>query len=249
MIYEWRPSPDYRNYGDALGEIVLEAMNINYQEALDSNEVIYFPIGSVIQDGNLRPRIEEGTTPIFIGCGWYGEEISSVLAPLGSYIGARGPDTVAALERAGVKGVKVSGDSAYRAFEYLNLPLASVKDRKEKLLIPHLHDEQINPRLFARQVGVDELVEPKVVTREDTIEMTRRISKAKFVLAGAMHAAIAAHAHKTPFAPYGPDFWEKEDSRVKWEDWLEGVGISRTKLKFVSNYAEGVEWHKNVFGK
>lgn len=247
MIYEWRPSPDYRNYGDALGEIVLESLGIDYQEALDNPEIVYFPIGSVIQNANLRLRVAEVATPVFIGCGWYGEEIHPELASIASYIGARGPDTVAALERAGVTDVKVTGDSAYMAFEYLNLPRITDEYRKEKLVIPHLHDQQINPRLFAKRVGADYLVEPKVVTRDDIIAMTKRISEARFVLAGAMHAAIAAHAHSTPFAPYGPDFWNMESSRVKWEDWLQSIGISKSKLKFVNTYDEGIQWYNDVF--
>lgn len=245
MIHEWKPSPHYRNYGDALGEIVLEALDLDEYTMRESKQTLYFPIGSVIQNSNVKSLIKREITPVFMGCGWYGEELDPRLMARGVFIGARGPDTVAALARAGVEGVQVTGDSAYMAFDYLaiNAPI----ERVEKLLVPHVLDERVNVRTDVSPLGFDRVILPRVISRGDIVKFTTTIAHAEFVLAGAMHVAIAAHAHETPFAPFSEKFWSGQSSRVKWEDWLESIGVPREKLRFVSDYDEGMEWYSEVF--
>jgi len=246
VIYEWRPHKNYRNYGDALGEIVVEALEVDETILRSSKETAYFPIGSVIDDNHMRPWILRGMTPVYIGCGWYGKEINPKLASRCVFIGARGPDTIAALERAGIEGVNMSGDTAYIAFDYLAVDAPI--ERTDKLLIPHVLDGRVDIRTDVSDLGLDRVVLPRVISRGDIIKLTRTIAHAEFVLAGAMHVAIAAHAHRTPFAPFSEKFWEGNVSRVKWEDWLESIGVSREKLKFCSDYEEGIAWYKDVFG-
>jgi hypothetical protein len=244
MIYEWMPNEDYRNYGDALGEIVIDALTEGLDSGagapFDSPDVLYFPIGSVVDDSVISGTVSLGLVPTFIGCGWRGDELTPELAKQAMYIGCRGPETQKALERAGILGVPIHGDTAYIAFDYLKL---MPEKSGETLLIPHIQSDNYN----LEESGADYLLSPKVKVREDIIEVASRIGGAEFVLGGAMHACITAHAFGVPFAPYTPDGIESVDVPEKWYDWLLSIGVARKDVKFVSSVEEGKEWHKKVF--
>jgi hypothetical protein len=244
MIYEWMPDEDYRNYGDALGEIVIEALteglSVDGNNVFDNPEVLYFPIGSVVCDEMISGSISLGLMPTFIGCGWRGAELTPELAKQALYLGCRGPETQKALERAGVSKIPVYGDTAYIAFDYLKL---MPEKSGETLLIPHIQSDNYN----LEESGADYLLSPKVKVREDIIEVASRIGGAEFVLGGAMHACITAHAFGVPFALYTPDGIESVDAPEKWYDWLLSVGVAREDVEFVSSVEEGKKWHDKLF--
>jgi hypothetical protein len=242
MIYEWKPSSEYRNYGDALGEIVAEALReglMSERDILDNPEIMYFPIGSVVGDYYMEPIIEMGLTPVFIGCGWYGEEITPELAQQSQYIGCRGPGTKAALERAGVEGIPIYGDTAYIAFDYLKLtPTKS----NQSILIPHILSDNYD----LGKSGADKLVIPHIQTKEDTINMVDEIASADFVLSSAMHGCITAHAYGVPFALYSPGGGDVfPDKPKKWNDWFDSVGIDPQGVKVCSSIEEGMDWYED----
>jgi hypothetical protein len=244
MIYEWMPSEEYRNYGDALGEIVVEALTegLKSEEGslFDNPEVLYFPIGSVIDDSLISGALSLGLVPTFIGCGWRGNELTPELAKQSLYLGCRGPETQKALERAGVPGIPIYGDTAYIALDYLKI----IPEKTDKtILVPHIQSENYN----FDSSGADELVSPKVQVREDTIGIAARIGGADFVLAGAMHACITAHHFGVPFAIYSPDGVESVDAPEKWYDWLLSIGVEREDVEFCSSVDEGRVWHEKVF--
>lgn len=243
MIHEWKPSPDYRNYGDALGEIVADAIRgglLSERDILDSPEAVYFPIGSVVGDYYIEPVISAGLTPVFIGCGWFGEELTPELAQRAQYIGCRGPETKSALERAGVYGVPVYGDTAYIAFDYLQL---TPSKHNQTVLMPHILNEEYG---FGES-GAEMLVLPKVKTKEDTINTVDTLAGADFVLSGAMHGCITAHAYGVPFAIYSPKEGAFFNKPKKWEDWFASIGIDSAHLKLCSTVDEGLEWYRNTF--
>jgi hypothetical protein len=244
MLYEWMPDEDFRNYGDALGEIVVEALTEGLksdgESPFDNPEVLYFPIGSVVDDSVISGALSLGLVPIFIGCGWRGNELTPELAKQAMYIGCRGPETQKALERAGILGVPIHGDTAYIAFDYLKL---MPKKSGETLLVPHIQSENYN----LEESGADYLLSLKVKVREDVIEIASRIGGAEFVLGGALHACITAHAFGVPFAPYTPNGIESVDVPEKWYDWLLSIGVARKDVEFVSSVERGKEWHKKVF--
>lgn len=243
MIYEWRPSSEYRNYGDALGEIVADALReglMSERDILDNPEIMYFPIGSVVGDYYMEPIIEMGLTPVFIGCGWYGEEITPKFAQMSQYIGCRGPETKAALERAGVSGVPVYGDTAYIAFDYLKL---SPKRTEKTVFMPHILSED---GYNFENTGADTLLIPEVRTKEDTIGMIDEIASAKFLLSSAMHGCITAHAYGVPFAVYSASGDQFPDKPKKWNDWFTSVGIDPSHVKVCATVDEGLEWYEDT---
>lgn len=240
MIYEWKPSPEYRNYGDALGEIVAEALRHGLsveRDILDNPEIMYFPIGSVIADYYIQPVIDSGMTPVFIGCGWLGKEITPELAQASQYIGCRGPETQAALERAGVSGVQVYGDTAYIAFDYLQL---TPNKHHQTVLMPHITAENYN----LEGSGAERLVLPRVETKEDTINMIDVLAGADFVLASAMHGCITAHAYGVPFAVYEPE--GGGSLSPKWYDWFSSIGIDSSQVTVCSTVEEGRDWYEDI---
>ena len=243
MIYEWRPSPDYRNYGDALGEIVVEALKnglSSERDTLDNSEIMYFPIGSVIQDVYIESTLNLGMTPIFVGCGWDGKELTPELAKQAKYLGCRGPETKAALERAGVSNIPVYGDTAYVALDYLNI---AVEKTYSTLLIPHVGSEDYD--LKASQA--EHLMLPRVVTRQDIVDMASCIAGASFILSYAMHACITAHAYRVPFAPYATEENKKNGLSKKWYDWFASIGVNAPQVELCSTLEEGLDWYERVF--
>lgn len=243
MIYEWKPSSEYRNYGDALGEIVADALReglMSEKDILDNPEIMYFPIGSVVDDYYMKPIIEMGLTPVFIGCGWLGEELTPELAQKSQYIGCRGPGTKSALERAGVSGVPVYGDTAYIAFDYLQL---TPSKHNQTVLMPHILNEKYD---FGGS-GAEMLVLPKVNTKEDIINTVDTLAGADFVLSGAMHGCITAHAYGVPFAIYSPEEDAFFDKPKKWEDWFASIGIDSSYIKLCSTVDEGLAWYEETF--
>lgn len=244
MIYEWMPDEEYRNYGDALGEIVVEALTEGLssegESLFDNPEVLYFPIGSTIDDFFLSGALSLGMMPTFIGCGWRGKELDPNLAKQALYLGCRGPETQKALERAGIPGIPIYGDTAYVALDYLKL---MPEKSGQTLLIPHIQSENFD---FDGS-GADQLILPKVKVREDIIEIAARIGGADFVLGGAMHACITAHHFGVPFAIYSPDSESSVDAPEKWVDWLLSIGVAQEDIKYCATVEEGKEWHNKIF--
>lgn len=238
MIYEWLPDngKGFQNFGDAMGEIVIDAMP-NFVEHQNN---LYFPIGSVIGDDYIKKANYLGLNPVFMGCGWYGKELSPELMRQAEFLGVRGPQTQSALERAGVFSVRVTGDSAYRALKYLDV---EPNNNGKSIFVPHVSeiDEVLGKKLA---LGADTIVTPKVRGRYDTIETIKKISRANFVLAGSMHAAITAHYFGIPFAPASPytaggNF---ETLAPKWLDWFASIGVSAYSVRASRSVRDGQLW-------
>ena len=233
MIFEWIPAGGYRNFGDALTELLVERYDGSVAGRMkDSGTEMYFLIGSHIVDQTMQGAVSQGMTPVFMGCGWRGEELSPELAARSKFIGCRGPRTKAALERAGVHNVEVIGDSSYPIFRDLKFEKLEGTGR---ITVPHIWDTG-SPR--------GKVVDARVRHKDDLLRKIAILGSAEFVLGGAMHACITAHAYGVPFAPYGVDYI---DCRPKWADWLESIGIAGRKLKFCRSFEEGLRWYRSNF--
>lgn len=238
MIYEWKPAQGVRNYGDALGEIVAEALDVKSMDK--SIDKVYFPIGSVISNEHIEYWVKLKRTPVFIGCGWRGTELDPELVKKCAFIGVRGPITANAVEACGLDRPTVTGDSAYIAFDHLAIDAPTV-DRMGTLLVPHI-TSKVKRSTTPEKFGVDRIVLPRVITRQDTVDMVKTIAMSEFVLAGAMHAAITAHAFGVPFAPFNPG----NEPKMKWYDWFESIGVPRREIRFCKDYQQGYEWYKSI---
>lgn len=230
MIYEWKLNGTTRNLGDSLGELLATT------EQVKDKTNIYMLVGSVVCDFVMDECLRQGYTPVFIDCGWRGELLSPEMVSQCKFIGSRGPDTQEALRAHGVD-VEVTKDAGYK------IPSVVIKaDYSGRVIaIPHIEDYKtlsMNPE----DLGVDEIVSPAVTDKQSIIELVKKISSAEFVLAGAMHAAIIAHAYNVRFAPLNNGYI---NCLPKWVDWAKSTEI--TKLAFVKDFYSGEEWYyKNV---
>lgn len=234
MIYEWKLDGEVRNFGDALPEVLYPTAML--EELAADPENMYFLIGSVICNTVIDETLRAGYTPIFINCGWRGEELDDDLLAQCEFRGARGPHTQAELEKHGID-VEVTHDPAYE------LPNLFVKGAPNGLamVVRHIIDESDYNQESIRQLGCDVLFSPVVDSYEDIIEFINTISGARFVLAGSMHAAMVAHAYGVPFAPLMSDVI---DCPPKWFDWFAAEGLGHPV--FVNNIVEGRKWYNSL---
>jgi len=234
MIYEWKLDGEVRNFGDALQEVIVPAV-IRSQFAEDS-EKMYFTIGSVICNDVIDETLRLGLTPVFLNCGWRGESLDPELVRQSEFYGARGPHTQMELSAHGVQ-VEVTGDPGYE------VPKLFVKGQPNGLamVIRHIKDPADYNKDAIFELKADAIFSPVVETYDDIVEMIQKISGARFVLAGSMHAAIIAHAYGIPFAPFSSGY---VDCLPKWRDWMADAGLGEPV--FCSNVVEGREWYRSI---
>lgn len=237
MIYEWKLDGVTRNFGDALHEVLLEP-RVHYEWSEDPT-TLHFPIGSVIANEHIEYAVNQELTPVFHGCGWRGEELEPELVKLAEFHGVRGPNTSAELRRHGIDA-EVTLDPAYK------LPGMFLRGEPNGLAITvrHIADKSdYNPDSI-HALKADALFSPVVQDESDIVSFIEKISGARFVLAGSMHAAIVAHAYGVPFALLGGDF---VDCPPKWHDWLNSVGV--TDVQWVDNVKDGRTWYNSAVKK
>ena len=237
MLYEWKLDGVTRNFGDALNEVLLPA-NIR-KEWIDDPERMFFPIGSVICNEVIDETLRLGAKPVFVGCGWRGEDLDQSLVDQASFHGARGPHTQAELAKRGVE-VQVTGDPAYE------IPKLFLRGEPNALAIciRHINDPADYNKDSIFELKADALFSPVVDGYEDIVDMIKQISGARFVLAGSMHAAIVAHAYGVPFAPFSSGYI---NCPTKWYDLFASIGVSEPQ--WVSNVVEGREWYRDCVKK
>lgn len=239
MIHEWKLDGVSRNFGDALYELLLPEQV--YDDFGRDTENLYFPIGSVICNEIMLASLAQGLKPVFINCGWRGEMLDPELVAESEFIGARGPYTQQELLRHGIE-VDVTHDPAYQ------LPDTVAKGTPNALaiVVRHIEDQSDYNQNSIFELKADAIFSPVVETKQDIIEFVQKISGARFVLAGSMHAAIVAHAYGVPFAPM-----RGEDGYVncppKWWDWFAAEGLGNPV--FCENVVEGREWYRSLTRK
>jgi hypothetical protein len=242
MIYEWLPDKEpitdnplnkhdsIRNYGDALIDVLLSKEELEgfYQD--DKN--CYSVLGSTICNEVMIEILESGFTPIFVNCGWRGEELDSFLLEQSKFVSVRGPKTQDVLASYGIE-VPVSPDPGY------NLPKFIPKGdlNAQILFIPHILDPYIED-YDPLDHGADSFYTTAVASEEDIVDLTKLISGARFVLTGSLHVAIAAHAYGTPFGLFKFNY---VNCAPKWKDWAESVYIE--DVEFFDNVNQAREWH------
>ena len=234
MIYEWKLEGHIRNFGDSLHEVLIPQKQ-HYDWYVDTDNM-HFVLGSVICNTVIKQTLRQGLKPVFHGCGWRGEPLDHNLVEQCEFIGVRGPHTQEELARHGIDTI-VSKSPAYQ------LPhiVSPGKPNGLALVIRHiLDDTETNPNTV-HELKADATFRPTVEDRTDIVEFIQKVSGARFVLAGAMHAAIVAHAYGAPFALLKSKYI---DCPPKWEDWLASVNLGSPV--FVDNIMEGREWYNSI---
>ena len=239
MIHEWQPNARIHNFGDHLILLLGEKIYTkpSWRAVETDKKHAFILLGSCIHDYTISKLISEGLSPVMIGCGYRGEALSSAIVRMGQFFGCRGFNTHNALTNHGIR-VSVVGDPA------MILPLVLPKRHKQcgaKLFMPHVNDG-LRTCYDASDVGCDFIIQPETHNLIDVEELITRISSARFVLAGAMHAAIVAHAYGVPFAFYAkPGGYI--DCPPKWDDWLTSISAPFVKAEFFSNAEDGLRWY------
>lgn len=233
VIYEAKMDGVVRNYGDALAELITPPSI--YKLWAEDQDNMYFPLGSVICNEMMEESLRLGLKPIFIACGWRGEELDRELVELSDFRKVRGLHTQAELARHGIE-VDVSGDPAY----VLPDLLTKAQPNGLAFVMRHIKDPSEYNEFTAHEYGADEIYSAVVETIDDTIRIVHKISGARFVLTGSMHVAMTAHAYGVPFALLdGPYI----DCLPKWYDWFSSVDLGEPV--FVNSIVEGRQWYND----
>lgn len=216
----WTSDTALWNYGDALSVFLV-------------NELIYdiFPysatthiIGSVIFDGilgqsDLNPQAygkalydDREVKSVFWGCGIRNPgSLDPTLHSSVEFLAVRGPVSASDLR---LGGTIPQGDPAL-LLPALYSPRKSKKFSGKIICVPHYNDERTDEDI-KKASGCELVLRPAVKKNQESIKaFIDAICSAKFVLAGAMHAAVTAAAYGVPFG-----FWNSGaiDIPTKWED-------------------------------
>ena len=195
-VLYWRSGEPSRNFGDYFTELFLERALLGPRVKASR----YRLVGSIIDDLNIEidlNSISDGGNVAYWGCG--GRDSSPLRPDLLSrceFFGVRGPLTRDLL---GLPPKTVLGDPG------LLLPLIHPAVSAEckhgrTICVPHFHEPKTDEEIISLS-GVDLVVRPLVEPSLEALEqIIDQITGATFVLAGAMHAAIVAHAYGIPFA-------------------------------------------------
>lgn len=235
MIYE----PDFdggiRNYGYALHEVLLDAGQ--HKDWSEDQDYLFFPRGTVISDSSALLALEDGMTPVFVGCGWTGEDLDPNLMQESLFVGCRGPKTQDELARCGVD-VPITHDPIY------DLPrlVPAGAPSGFAMGIIHIEDDFDYSQRDLYDLKSDTLDTPLTGSRKEVLKLVERVSGARFVLSGSLAVAMTAHAYGIPFAALDTGFIHCEP---KWEDWFAAEGFGDPI--FCSNVIEGRAWYNRVF--
>lgn len=230
MLYEWKLHGVRRNLGDSLSELLATP------EQTDDDSNVYMLVGSVICNFVMDECLRQNQRPIFIDCGWRGEALDLEMIRQCKFIGSRGPNTQTALRGCGVD-VEVTLDAGYKIPSVVN----KAKHSGRVVAIPHIED-YVTLSMRPKDLGVDEIISPEVTDKDSIIELIEKISSADFVLAGAMHAGILAHAYGVKFAPLATG---RINCLPKWADWAKSIGVN--DFSFVRNEKLGRIWYAKEF--
>jgi hypothetical protein len=240
----WLKGRSALNFGDFLSELLLAAIGqkIWHEPAAGQPrgdyDVIHL-LGSVISTPHIQRGLEHARWPagrniVFWGCGKRdAAPIESELLSHCDFRGVRGPLTRDALE---LPADTVLGDPGL-LLPLLHQPAAMPDIAGKTICVPHFLDT-LSDRELLQRTGADQVMRP--VLRPDMAELRRFIdiiAGARFILAGALHAAITACAFGTPFSYFDSGY---VDVPFKWDDFARSIGIP---VVFAHSVVEGLSLH------
>lgn len=237
-ILYWLAGEKYQNFGDFLAVYLSKRAlsGVRLQSAA------YRLTGSALAEGILLEDIEAlvgagGGRIAYWGCGMRDEVKPSArtLAKVDIF-GVRGPLTRDALE---LSVDTVLGDPGL-LMPVVYRPKQNRLTAGRAVCVPHFNDPKDDDTLLA-QSGADLVVRPKIpATLAAVEEFTDMIASARFVLAGALHAAVTATAYDVPFA-----FMDTGhvDIPFKWRDFAASVNIT---LHFAQNVPDGLQIYNEL---
>ncbi len=227
----WLQGQERQNFGDYLTEFLWN--NLAAQMRIPGDG--YHLIGSTIADGIIFHDLDdigkwEAGRVVFWCCGMRDENpLSPDSLARSVFCGVRGPLTRDALKLPAATPI---GDPAL-ILPLVHTPKQNAGTAGKTVCAPHFLDKNSDQHLL-ELTGADVIVRPAIANScEALTQILDELASAEFVLAGSLHAAIAACA-------YGVSFCYFDDGNVdipfKWRDFSASVNIGTF---FVDNIAEG----------
>jgi len=227
----WLQGQECQNFGDYLTEFLWNNLAEEMRVPGDGYRLIGSAIDEAIIDRDLRGlgKWERGRI-VFWCCGLRdGKPLGPEFVARSVFCGVRGPLTRDALN---LPPSTPFGDPAL-LLPLLHEPIPHERTNGKTVCLPHFLDENSEGRLL-EMTGADVIVRPSVANSPEALtEILDEISSADFVLAGSLHAAIAACAYGVPFCYFDSGY---VDLPFKWRDFSASVNIGTS---FVDNVAEG----------
>jgi len=226
----WRRGDAVQNMGDFLSELFIQRI----AAAPLTRYACLRLVGSVLSDFVIRTDMKAARGAAnrlvgYWGCGLRDDRpIDPALRDNFRCHGVRGPRTRDILGLPA--GTPVCDPGLLVPLLHAVRPVPGMAE--QAICVPHINDESSERRLLDR-TGADAIVRVAIPRSVDALlETIDAIASARFVLAGALHAAIIAAAYGRPFAFYDSG---TIDLPFKWQDFAASVGIP---VEFVSTVAE-----------
>lgn len=225
-----------QNFGDFLTELIADELLL----APLYERTSYRIVGSCIADWLIKDELATNIAgPVqrvaFWGCGMRDETpLDPAVKEHCRFFGVRGPLTRDIL---GLPSTTVLGDTGLLV-PLLHRPSTSPATAGKRICVPHFHDARSRTHILDL-TGADEVVRPAVTATLGSLrKMIDDIASASFVLCGALHAAIVAHAFGRPFA-----FWDSGsvDLPFKWRDFAASIQIP---ADFTRTVEEGMAFYE-----
>ena len=235
----WRKQDEVQNFGDYLTELYLE-------EAFDAAEPAFafvHLVGSMIAPWWIEHLVRiraQGDLPMAFWCCGARDAgaIEPALLDQCRFFGIRGPHSRRLLS---LPPATPTGDSAL-LLPLLHRPMPIERYAGRSVCIPHIADRMTETALL-HMTGADAVIRPAIPKSLDNLrEVIDVIAGARFVLAGALHAAICACAFGVPFCFLDTGF---VDLPFKWRDFAASVEMP---VVFVRHVEVGQRAYRRLLG-
>lgn len=226
-ITYWLKNQPTQNFGDMLSELLFAALkkrtHFSWPQGDISGEydVIHL-IGSCISNYHITKDLEYvrgmgGKRIAFWGCGVRSDEaLDSDLLTRCAFLGVRGPLTRDFLKLK--KSTPIGDPGLLMPFLYAPRPSKSFEGKT--ICVPHFLEKKSDAALLEMS-RAQAILRPNLPNRmESLLSFVDAIASARFVLAGALHAAIVAYAYGRPFAYFDSGYI---DVPFKWADFAASI--------------------------
>ena len=239
-ITYWLKCQPIQNFGDSLSEALFDALTrkslFNWMQGRITKDYdVVHLIGSCISDYHVTKDLEYvrgvgGKRIAFWGCGLRNNEpLRSDLMAHCAFLGVRGPLTRDVL---GLPNNMAIGDPGL-LMPYVYTPTPSKTFADKTICVPHFLEKKSDADLLAMS-RCQLILRPNIPSGVESIStFIDALVSAKFILAGALHAAIVAHAYRRPFAYFDSGYI---DVPFKWADFAASIAMP---CRFAKTVDEG----------
>jgi hypothetical protein len=233
----WLKNRSVQNFGDLLSEVLFEALTSRSlfdwrQGKMTGDYDVVRLLGSIISNWHIEMDLEHSRAgadkPLaYWGCGLRSDEpLQPDRMARCNFLGVRGPLTRDVL---GLPSDTPIGDPGL-LLPFLYSPKPNQDFLEKTICVPHFLEKKSDEELLA-MTGCDLILRPNLAGgRESVGNFLDSLSSAKLVLAGALHAAIVAHAYGKAFAYFDSGYI---DVPFKWRDFAASIHMPPEFVKTV----------------